>query len=371
MVLLRPKLSSLAEQVRKGSRSPAEREAGCPTLQASDLLSTGSTLLNLALTGRPEGGYVKGKYFFLVGDSRSGKTFLSMTCMAEAAKNPEFKDYELVYDNVEDGMLMEVAKFFGRSTAKRLRPPRKDKHGDPVFSSTIEDFYYHVDDLVHKGKPFIYVLDSMDALTSADEEKKFEEQKEAARRGKKVVGSYGDGKAKKNSAGLRKLLRGLRKTGSILIIVSQTRDALNAMFGETKTRSGGRALRFYATAEFWSSVVGSVKKTVRGKSRKVGSYVKVQFKKNRLTGREDTVTLAFYPSVGLDDVGSCVDFLVEEGFWKAMNGVIKAEGIGIEGHRDKVIERCEERWTDFLELVEGEWQALAEEQAIRRKTRYE
>lgn len=29
-----------------------------------DLLSTGSKLLNLALTGKIEGGFVKGKYFF-------------------------------------------------------------------------------------------------------------------------------------------------------------------------------------------------------------------------------------------------------------------------------------------------------------------
>ena len=60
-------------------------------LTNSSFLSTGSTLLNLALTGKPNCGFVKGKYHFIVGDSISGKTFLSLTCLAEAATMPEGK----------------------------------------------------------------------------------------------------------------------------------------------------------------------------------------------------------------------------------------------------------------------------------------
>ena len=73
-----------------------------------DLLSTGSTLLNLACSENPFGGFLKGKYYLLVGDSDSGKTFLSMSCFAEAMIQKPFKNYRLIYDYVEDGMLMHM-----------------------------------------------------------------------------------------------------------------------------------------------------------------------------------------------------------------------------------------------------------------------
>ena len=44
-----------------------------------DLLGTGSTLLNLAISGKTCGGFPAGKYVFFVGDSSSGKTFLALT----------------------------------------------------------------------------------------------------------------------------------------------------------------------------------------------------------------------------------------------------------------------------------------------------
>ena len=110
----------------------------------------------------------------------------------------------------------------------------------------------------------------MDCLSSKEEADKFDQHKKAFRTGKKVPGSYGDGKAKKNSAGIRKLLSDLGKSDSILIIINQTRDNIGFGF-DKKTRSGGKALRFYATTEIWSSVVGKLKKNVRGKDRQQGN----------------------------------------------------------------------------------------------------
>ena len=76
-------------------------------------LSTGCTLLNLAISDDPLGGFEAGKFYYLVGDSTSGKTFFSMTCFAEACRNEHFKDYDRIYDNIEDGMLMDCDKLFG------------------------------------------------------------------------------------------------------------------------------------------------------------------------------------------------------------------------------------------------------------------
>lgn len=269
------KSEQIIEAAQKTKKPEPEKIARC--------LSSGSTLLNLACTNTAGGAFPEGKYIFFVGDSASGKTFLSMTCFAEAARHSHFKNFRFIYDNVEDGCLIDLPALFGEKVAEKIEPPGKDVEFEvPLFSSTIEEFYYHLDDALEQAKreqrPFIYVLDSMDGLSSAAEEEKFLQHKEAFKKGKTAAGSYGDGKAKKNSEGLRKALKGLRETGSILIILSQTRDNLGMGF-ETKTRSGGRALRFYATLEIWMSLCGKIKKNIRGKNRTIGVQAKIQIKK--------------------------------------------------------------------------------------------
>ena len=76
-------------------------------------VSTGCTLLNLACTDRPDVGFLKGHYYYLVGDSASGKTWLTLSCFAEASLNPAFKDYRFVFDDVENGALMDIEHYFG------------------------------------------------------------------------------------------------------------------------------------------------------------------------------------------------------------------------------------------------------------------
>lgn len=335
--------------------------------QRDPSLSTGSTLLNLALTDSPRGGFQKGKFYFLVGDSASGKSMFSMTCLAEAVKNPAFQDYRFIYDNCEDGMLMDVNRFFGSEVERKLEAPG----GENEFSVTVEEFYYHLDDAFKKGTPFIYVLDSMDALESEADQAKFEEQKKAHRSGKQSSGTYGMAKAKQNSVLLRKAMAGLRATGSILIIISQTRDAVNMMGWETKTRSGGRALRFYATCEIWLSLAGAIKKTIRGKPRKIGNHIQIEVKKNRITGKLHKVMTAIYPSYGIDDIGSCIDYLVEENWWKKSKGSIKAGELGTLS-REKLIQLFDEKGKFKLlrKEVASCWRAVEQEGELQRTRRY-
>lgn len=344
-----------------------------PRLKKSDFLSTGSTLLNLACSGKHFGGFVKGKYFFLVGDSISGKTFLSLTCLAEAAINPSFANYRFIYDNGEDGALMDLAKFFGKAVAERLEPPAM-KDGMPVYSTTIEEFYYHLDDAVKGSRPVIYIQDSMDVLSSDSEEDKFQKVRAASRKGTPTTGSYGDGKAKKNSAGLRRIIGPLRESGSILIVLCQTRDSITSMF-PTKTRSGGHALRFYATLELWSSVKAPIVRTVRGKKRNIGNECVIRCKKNRLTGKDRTVTLPIYYSFGFDDVGGCVRYLCDEGGWdkNTKTGMIDATDFGIKGGEEKIVAYIESNdlEPELKLLVIQTWNEIEKACTVKRKIKYE
>lgn len=356
------------EQIKEKILTPKKT----PVIPDESYLSTGSTLLNLACSGKARGGLVKGKYFFFVGDSASGKTFLALTCFAEAAINKNFDDYRLIYDDVEGGALMDFEKYFGAKTASRIEPPKKGKDGSHVHSSTVEEFYFNVDEAL-KGKPFIYVLDSMDSLSSESELEKFQTRKSAFGTKKKVAGEMSDGKAKRNSSGLRQLMHPLQASGSILIIISQTRD--NIGFGSQfnpKTRSGGHAVTFYACLEMWSSIRERIKARVRGKDRQQGIITRIKVKKNRLTGREVSVDVPILWNTGIDDVGSCVDYLVEEGHWKETKGGIIVPELDLDLDREELIAKIEE---DSLELelksiVSKVWREIQEACSVTRKNRY-
>jgi recombination protein RecA len=355
------------EKVKEGLRRKSERKMIGP----SDLLSTGSTLLNLACTGRIEGGFVKGNYFFLVGDSVSGKTWLTLTCLAEAAINSEFDDYRFIYDGPEGGAMMDIARFFGQSVAERL----EDKHR----SETLEEFYFHTADILEGKKPAIVILDSMDSLSSEVEGKKFAKRKRAHAAGKltEAAGSYGDGKAKINSESIRRVMGPLESTGSILIIINQSRDNVGAGLFESKKRwSGGHAQKFYACYQMWTSTAKSIGREIRGKKREQGILCRIRIEKNRITGRKRTVTIPIYHSFGIDDVGSCVDYLIEENHWsKTKSGVITATGLGpgVEMKREKLIQHIEDReLVDDLRGVVGDvWVDIEKQCEVKRRKRYE
>lgn len=359
----------LRKKTLEESLLEGEQDEGCEL----PMLSTGCTLLNLALADNAFGGFQPGKYYYFVGDSTSGKTFFTITCFAEALRNDTYKHYRRIYDNVEDGMLMDTQRLFGSAPEALMEPPRVGKEGEPVFSETIEEFYYHLDDAVKDGRPFIYVLDSMDGLDAAEDVEKFDEQKKAHRKGKDTAGSYGMAKAKKNSTHLRKVVGQLRKTGSILIIISQTRANLG--FGyKKKTRSGGKSLKFYASVEIWTACGLKVQKTVRGKKRKIGTQVKIHLEKNRITGKLHEVTTMIYPSYGVDDIGSNIDYLVDEKWWTKSGQKIKAKEFKIDATRDKLIREIEKdpRRIKKLQYVTGRcWAAVQKACEMERKPRYE
>jgi RecA/RadA recombinase len=341
-----------------------------------ELLHTGSLLLNLSVSGNPNGGILKGRYFYLVGDSSSGKTFFTLTALAEASINPAFDDYRLIYDDVEGGALMDVERYFGGKLADRIEPPSGTKDR-PIYSALVEEFYFHLDDAFNRREPFIYVLDSQDALDSLYSQKKFRQLKIASRTDTKAKGDYGDGKAKFHSTRIRSVVSKLRETGSILILVNQTRDVISTTpFGPKTQASGGRALKFYAAAQIWTSVKGKLVRTINKKKRQVGIEARVSIKKNRISGKEWSVVVPIYFSHGIDDIGSCVEFLADEGRWgrNKKTGMIRASDFDdISGNLDTVVRKIEELGleNEVREITAEVFQEIEEAARVVRKRRYE
>lgn len=356
--------------------------------ETKQYLSTGVALLNLAISGRHDGGILKGDYVYFVGNRSSGKTFFSLNVLAEASINPEFADYQLIGDFAENGALMDIQKFWGPELARRLAPPRGTRE-KPIYSRTTEDFYFHLDDALSKG-PCIYVMDSMDALTTDDDQEKFQGDKVASRAGKEMKGSYGMSQAKINSRYIKPFATRLRETGSILIVISQTRDRINTPF-PMSTHSGGKSLGFYAHVEIWTKISEEVKKTVRGKQRKLYSVIELSVEKNRQNGWDDfKVYVPHSRKFGLDDLGASVDFLIDEKHWKKKKkdnqqeeeeetddkkkktGKFIAPEFDIEGDREKIIERIQAEGgeKELHQLAEKVWKEIDEECSLNRVNKY-
>jgi recombination protein RecA len=304
--MLKKKLGS-KEVIKKVAETVVGRKEESPKDSSSPILiPSGSTLLNLALSDTINGAYKPGTMVNLIGDSSSGKSFLAWTMFAEIARSPIFAHYVRVYDEPEHAFFMDMAKLFGLS---------EDSVTTDVFSDAIENWFINLMNQINNKDSFVYVLDSFDALNSNDEKEKIEE---LIKKGE-MPGGYGTDKAKISGQVLRNAVGEISNTGSLLFIISQTRDKIGVMFGDKKTRSGGRALKFYATHEIWMAVKEHIKHK-KHKDRSIGVQVIVKCKKNKLTGKERTIEFPILYDYGVDDITSMVEFLKKEGYWRGTEG---------------------------------------------------
>lgn len=348
------------------------RRKPAPQARTDKSVSTGSTLFNLALSDRADGGIPVGKLVNLIGDSSSGKTVAALNLLAEAANDPRFDKHRLYFDDVEAANEFDVAKMFGAKAAERIRKPPCITGADS--SETVEDFHLTIMELFDRGRPFIYVVDSWDALTSKDEMKRIKAEIKAAKAGKTdLAGSYRMEKAKKASEILRTIVRKLKASDSIVIVISQTRDKIDPMSFEKKTRAGGRALKFYSTFEIWMAMGGKVK----SHDLTIGTLCCLKVTKNKYTGkqRDNVPPIAIYYSYGMDDIGSCIDYLLGQKVWRKRGSKIVPVGLPDETPlvRKKLIRTIEDENLEgqLRTLVERQWLTVEELATPKRKARYQ
>lgn len=341
-------------------------------------LSTGSTLLNLALSDDIEGGYYTPSIINIIGDSSSGKTLLSYSAMAEAANSEEFKDFRLIKDSAECFDQFDIKNLFGNNLANRIETPiNKDKK--PTFSKTIEEFHCNVMDAVKAEKPFIYLLDSWDGISSLEDEDRlnFMERSRHKKTGTGEIetkASYKTGKAKMAPEILRKLSSQIRKSGSIIIIISQTRQNFDLFSFEKKKRAGGEALRFYSSVEIWLANEGKI----RHKTTKItlGRKTRVIVKKNKNTGKFEVIdfSLPIYFGYGVDDIESMVEFLKRFKVWKISGNSIIANTFNYKGRQDALIKMIDNSPIKLKKLklaVKNQWIALLKSMDRGRNKRYD
>ena len=106
---------SATTEKTEGSSQPSEHTSLVAVLSRSDLIPTGSTLLNLSLADDPYGGYGMGTIVNLVGDRDTGKTFLALNMFAEVVRDRRFDKYALEYRDIEGKMQIPLVKLFAEN----------------------------------------------------------------------------------------------------------------------------------------------------------------------------------------------------------------------------------------------------------------
>jgi len=374
---------SLIEQIKDEIRKEPE------PVKPSKFLSTGSTLLNLAMTDNPFGGWVLGSFNSLVGDSDSGKTLMLLQAFAEANANTFFDTYDIYHDEPESKCSFNLAQF---NLQDRLNysirsatvqdwvancwrmagvTPIKEKK-DKKEKESLEEKEEKKDKV--KRKSFIYGVDSFDAVGSDEERERFDLMVKQQNAGKTVEtqGSYQTEKPKQAKSLIREIKPFIKESESLMIAISQTIDKIGPGYGG-KTRAGGHWLKFNSTHEIWLRVVEYLKK----KERIIGVRVGAQIKKNHHNGKLRTVEFDLYGNYGVDDIGSMIDFMIQEKFWK--KGIEKHPNIIDTGDDfpreftwDSLRKHIEENsLEDKLKVIVGEcWNQIEEEINPKFKAKY-
>lgn len=194
-------------------------------------ISTGSIGVDWALG---IGGLPRGRIIEIFGPESSGKTTLSLHCIAEAQK----KGGVCAFIDAEHALDPEYAKKLGVKIEELL--VSQPDTGEQALEIT--------ESLVRSGKIDVIVIDSVAALTPKDE---IEGDMGAQHVGKQ---------ARLMSQALRKLTAIVSRTKTVVIFINQIRMQIGVMFGNPETTPGGKALKFYTSVRIDIRRVAQIKK---------------------------------------------------------------------------------------------------------------
>lgn len=279
-------------------------------------IPTGSLGLDIALG---IGGVPRGRIVEIYGPESSGKTTLTMHCIAEAQRQggiAAFIDAEHAFDKT-------YAEKLGIDTENLLIS--QPDNGEQALEIA--------EHLIRSGAIDIIVIDSVAALVPKGE----------------IEGEMGDSKmglqARLMSQALRKLTGAINKTGCCCIFINQLREKIGVMFGNPETTTGGNALKFYASVRLDIRRVGQIKE---GADNIIGNRTRVKVVKNKLAPPFKVIEFDIMYGGGISKVGEIIDLGVELGVLTKAGSWFSYEGTKLGQGRDAV----KEMLLDNPELME-------------------
>jgi recombination protein RecA len=254
-------------------------------------LSTGCTILDLAIADRYPGGFGAGRISHIVGPESSAKSVLVAEPLGSAQRQGG-KAYMVDAENTFD---FGRAGLFGLDGKKLIYYGTED---DLTIESLFDGILPEVMGDCSNSGPNAIGIDSLSSITSdVESEEKLDQ------------GTYGTSRPKALSKAFRRDLRKFSKANLGLIFIDQTRQNIQATgWGKNYTFSGGEALKFYASTRLY------VKKeaNILNKHKKVvGVEIGFKVEKNKIAPpfRDGCFSLIF--DYGIDDIRTNILWLKE------------------------------------------------------------
>lgn len=321
----------------------------------NESIHSGSTLLNLALTGNANGGWKLGRVSNIVGDKSSGKTLLAIEAATLFIKHPPAGVTPRV-------VYYEAEAAFDQAYAAELGMP-VDKV-DFRQGETIEELFKaltEVCDSTKKSEGTLVILDSLDAITSAaDLKKDFGKQ------------DY-DRKAQKLSELFRKLVRPMEEANVHLMVISQVRENISSLpFAPKYKRSGGKALDFYCTHILWLAEIKKLKSSAT--DQVYGVEVQCKVTKNKVSKPFRTVSFPLIFEYGVDNIDSMLKYLSDKNIPKEVR-VEKASGgyylyDGQKMRLNEIVDHIETTpglYQDLIDRSQTAWDFIEEKTKVNRR----
>ena len=271
-------LAQIERQFGKGSIMTLGEGAVIPGIEST---STGSIGLDIALG---IGGLPKGRIIEIYGPESSGKTTLTLHCVAEEQK----KGGVCAFVDAEHALDPLYARKLGVNLEELLIS--QPDTGEQALEIT--------DTLVRSGAVSMVVVDSVAALTPKSE----------------LEGDMGDAQvgaqARLMSQAMRKLTGSISKSNCMVIFINQIRMKIGVMFGSPETTTGGNALKFYSSVRLDIRRIGALK----DRDEVVGNATRVKVVKNKVAPPFKQVEFDIMYGEGISKMGELIDLGVKGGF---------------------------------------------------------
>lgn len=295
---------------RYKSGAAAEGGGGAYFSAPSELtfIKSGCTLFDLMITGDSNGAYPLGRMTNLIGDKSTGKTLLAIEACANFAA--QFPKGHIWYRETEAAFDQSYAKALGMPVA-RINPGEKKWAKFDLIEDVFEDLEAKIAAAQKAGVPCLYVLDSLDALSDKAEMKRKIDEQDFPRKPAKLSQLF------------RRLVRKIDASQTHFLIISQVRTNIGATFGDKTSRSGGKAMDFYASATVKLAHIAQLSRTIAGEKRVTGVRVKAKCVKNKiaLPFRECEFVIRF--GFGIANYESTMEWLIARGMTQKL-GLSKA-----------------------------------------------